>query len=75
MRILLDEVISHPLPQRPREIEVSVELPAEAGQILRSAGVPVGLIGYIVQGSGVLEFGDLVTSSEPLQLYGIYDGG
>lgn len=75
MRILLDEVVSHPIPGRPREIDAEIELPLPAVELLRAAGIPVGLVGYIVRGNEVLSFEDLVTSDEPLELFGIYDGG
>jgi hypothetical protein len=75
VRILLDEVVSHPLPGRPRVIDTTVEHPVTAEHLLRSAGVSVGLVGYIVRGDSVLSLDDLVEEGEPIALYGIYDGG
>ena len=75
IRIILDEVVSYPIPGRPREIESDVELPTTLEEVLRSAGIPVGLVGYVVSGERVLELGENVRGPEPIELYGIYDGG
>ena len=75
MHILLDEVVRHPLPGRPPVVETRVEHPVKAEDLLRSLGLPLGLVGYIVRGDEVLSPDDLVEEGPPISLYGIYDGG